>query len=118
VRIKYSLGQVVKNFEPDFGGGFEYNFSTVDLSTSIIKNVLDASLNLYPNPAHDTFVIQGLDLDDATISIVNVLGQSVEVPFVKKNLLTEFNTTGLNRGIYFVSITKDKNTVTRKVVIH
>lgn len=118
IRIKNAAGQVLKTFEPDFGGGFEYNFTTADLSTSITKNLLDASFNLYPNPAHDAFVIQGLELQEANISMVNVLGQSVNVPFVTKNMLTEFNTSSLEKGVYFITITKDKNTATRKVVIH
>lgn len=115
-RIIY--GTTVKTFEPDFGGGFEYNFSTVDLYTSIQKNALEASLNLYPNPSHDRFVIEGSELEGATISITTLLGQKVDVPSVNKNNIVEFNTSNISRGIYFVTITRNNDSVTKKVVVN
>ncbi|MBA2614025.1 MAG: T9SS type A sorting domain-containing protein [Bacteroidetes bacterium] len=117
IRIKDNSSNVIKTFQPDFGAGFVYSFTT-DGPLSIKKNVLDASLNLYPNPAHDKFVLEGTELDGAQIKVTNLLGQAITIPFTKKNDTMEFNTISITRGVYFVTISKSGDTVTKKVIIN
>jgi len=119
VRIKDIQLNTIKNFQTDFGGGFQYSFSTIDpVITSVPKNLLDASLSLFPNPAHNLFALSGSELEGATIVITNIIGQSMDVPSVKKNDRVEFNTSSLNKGVYFVTVTKGGETVTKKVIIN
>ena len=119
VRIKDIQLNTIKNFQTDFGGGFQYSFSTIDpVITSVPKNLLDASLSLFPNPAHNLFALSGSELEGATITITNIVGQSIDIPSVKKNDRVEFNTSSLNKGVYFVTVAKDGETVTKKVIIN
>lgn len=120
VRIKNNVtGQIIKTFQPDFGGGFEYSFSTIQpTDVSVQKNTLDAALKLYPNPAQNKFMLEGAGVEGAQILVKDVIGRSVAVPVVKKQEGLEFNTTSLPRGIYFVTITKNDESVTKKVVVN
>lgn len=117
VRIRNATGGVVKTFEPDFGSGFEYSFSTFN-PNSIAENVLDGRLNLYPNPAHGQFILDGNDLENSEIRIYDLLGKQVAMPFIKKQDKLEFNTAGIPQGIYLVTISKGKGTVTKKVMVN
>lgn len=119
VRLKNSQNAIIKTFQPDFGGGFQYSFSTVDLIiTSLSKNTLGGTLNLYPNPAQGRFVVEGSAVEGAEITVTNVLGQTVNVPHQSNNDKVEYNTSGLDKGIYFVTITKEGKSNTRKVVVN
>lgn len=119
-RIKNNVtGQILKTFQPDFGGGFEYSFSTIQpVIVALQKNALDASLKLYPNPAQHKFILEGAGVEGAAVVVNDVIGRSVAVPSVKKQEAVEFNTTALPRGIYFVTITKGGESVTKKVVVN
>lgn len=117
VKLKDNFATVFKTFQPDFGWGFEYSFTT-NGPLSVRENNLSAFLNLYPNPAQNKFVLEGTELEGAQIQITNVLGQAVTIPFTKKNDSMEFNTSSITRGIYFVTIIKNGDTVTKKVVIN
>ncbi len=117
VLIDNSNTNIIKTFQPDFGGGFEYNFTT-DQPLSVRKNELDAHLNLYPNPANNKFTLEGTDIDGAQINVTNVIGQTVIIPQSKKNDKIEFNTSNVTRGIYFVTITKNGESVTKKVILN
>lgn len=117
VRIKNGSGTPIKTFQPDFGGGFEYSFTT-DSPVSLEKNTFSNSLNLYPNPAHDKFSLEGAALEGAEIRVNDVLGRQVELPVSHKDTRMEFITSGLTPGVYFITITKDNETAVKKVIIN
>jgi len=118
VRIKNNSNVIIKTFQPDFGSRFEYSFTT-NGPLSVNENKLAASLNLYPNPAQDKFILEGTELEGAQINATNILGQSVLIPSVKKaDSKIEFNTSSLTKGVYFIMITKDGNTATKKLVVN
>lgn len=118
-RLKNDQGAVVKTFEPDFGGGFQYSFSTRDLIiTGLSKNTLGGTFNLYPNPSVGHFVMEGSALDGASVTVLNVLGQEVFPAMQKKEARVEVDTRSLQKGIYFVTLVKDGNSMTRKVVVN
>lgn len=116
-RIKNSANVVLKTFQPDFGSRLEYSFTT-NKPLSVLKNDLDALLNLYPNPAQDKFVLQGTALEAAQVHVSNVVGQTVSVPSVTNGDTMTFDASALTAGIYFVTVTKGRDTVTKKLVIH
>lgn len=115
-RIRNSSNTLIKTFQADFGSRLEYSFTTN--APLFVKNDLDAILNLYPNPTQDKFVLQGAVLNAGQVQISNVVGQIVYVPSFANGEIMEFDTSSLTPGIYFVTVTKDKYTVTKKLVIH
>lgn len=117
VRLKDNYANIIKTFQPDFGSRFEYSFTT-DSPLSIEKNSLNAYLNLYPNPAHDKFKLEGTELDGALIQITDLLGRIIDVPVTKTKNGVEFNSSELKAGMYLVNITKNNEKATKKVVIN
>ena len=117
VRLKDNNASVFKTFQPDFGSRFEYSFTT-DGPLSIDKNTLGGSLNLYPNPSHNKFILEGSELDGAETHITNLLGQSILITIIKTKDAMEFNTTNLTPGVYFITIIKNGNRATKKVNVY
>jgi hypothetical protein len=118
VRLKDNFANIIKTFQPDFGSRFEFSFTTGS-PLSIEKNKLGNTLNLYPNPSHNKFILEGSELDGAQIVVTNVIGQTIFIPSIKTSSdKFEFNTSGIDRGVYFVTISKDGNTVTKKVIVN
>ncbi len=79
------------------------------------------SANIFPNPANNQINVR-FDLDqaqNATISIVNMIGQtmlSTEVDADLSNTVS-MNVSSLNVGVYFVKIAAGNSTITEKLVI-
>jgi hypothetical protein len=117
VQIRNNSGMVVKSFQSDFGGGFEYSFTT-DGPLSLEKNFFGSNINLYPNPSHHKFVLEGAELEGAELLMTDVLGRSVDVTVVKNGIKREFNTSTLKPGVYMLSITKNNNKATKKVIVN
>jgi hypothetical protein len=108
--------EVLYTFEPDFGGGFEYSFTTNFALSADEINFL-TSINLFPNPTVDIINIEAVAIADATISISNMAGQSFNLK--RRNLdnnTCSFNTSSLSTGVYIVTIKKDGMTTTRKFI--
>ena len=117
VRLKDASGTILKTFQPDFGNRFEYSFTT-PTTLAIKENELAASINVYPNPAHNKFKLTGNDIENITITIADVLGKTIELPFYKDKNSVEFDCKLLKAGIYLISITKNNQTATKKIVIY
>jgi hypothetical protein len=71
-----------------------------------------ASLRLYPNPAKTIVTISGIENIEA-IEVYSVLGKLVK-KVTNQNML---NVQNLSKGIYLMSIKKENNTVTKKLII-
>jgi hypothetical protein len=116
VRFKNASGQIIKSFNADFGGGFQFNFTT-DSPLSIEKQgSLAAAINVYPNPASERFVVDG-NLEGAEVFVVDVLGKRVHVPYTSSKNRIEFNSSELKPGMYFIQITKGDDTAVKKIVV-
>ena len=74
-------------------------------------------VKIYPNPANNQFTVEGVGIEDASIVLNNSLGQKLIVPFTKQPNKVNFDTRHIASGIYFVSITREGKTSTRKLVI-
>ena len=106
---------VLKTFEPDFGGGFDYSFSVNSLlANGTFENVSD--IRLYPNPARGSFRLEGPKLKGAHIVIVDVSGKTVHQT-VAAGTLHEFSQLSLQAGMYLIKISKDGQSETKKLVI-
>jgi len=80
-----------------------------------MNDLMENNLNIYPNPVTNKINIETmLDLQNATLKIVNSLGEIV----MKKQLIsdTEFDVSNLKNGVYFLNIVSNNFTVFRKFV--
>ncbi|HWY12543.1 MAG TPA: LamG-like jellyroll fold domain-containing protein [Bacteroidia bacterium] len=117
-QLKNAQGTIIKTFNPDFGSRFEYSFSTKPyLYAGIKENELNYSTRLYPNPAHDKFQLSMMSTENAIVNVTDMLGRTFELPFTKTKENFIFDTSTLKAGVYFVKVTKDNSTCTRKLVI-
>jgi hypothetical protein len=97
------------------GGSIEVNrIQIVDPTTlSVKKNVLE-NVSVYPNPASGSLTIN--TLDGANIDIYNVIGKMVKSQEALSNSHT-MDISDLSTGVYFVKLTSEGKTATKKLVI-
>lgn len=93
-----------------------------DLSWTCYDNTLATTLinennfKIYPNPSNGNFKIEFSDLNEEyNIEVITILGQKV---FEKNNFNSrEININNLSKGVYLVKISKDSNSVYKKIII-
>lgn len=117
---------IVKYTEMDknpFSGTNYYRLKQIDyngdFTLSAVRSVLlntPAELTAYPNPANQFLTINRGE--NATINLINELGQIVlaDQEISKDN--TIFNLSNLNPGIYFVRIQEEDEIVTKKIIVN
>jgi hypothetical protein len=71
---------------------------------------------IYPNPNKGILNIESDD--DADLSIVNQLGQTVKTEKVSSDIINTFNIEGLADGVYFVNEKKGNKVVTHKLILN
>jgi hypothetical protein len=74
-------------------------------------------LRISPNPAHDHLWIEMADLDRATVTLRNQLGQEVGVMREVMGDRMTLNTRDLARGVYFVEVKTAERILTEKIVL-
>lgn len=116
-RIKNGNGTVIKTFQADFGAGFEFNFTTNWL---LSQNELSFGqmINLYPNPAKGKFILEGSELEFASVQITDVLGHIIELPQTHMGTKVEVNSSQLQAGVYFVVISNGEQKSVKELVIY
>lgn len=87
-------------------------------------NFSDKTVSLYPNPASDKalLVIDALNTSLINVDIYDITGKLISSPVVNQNLLTgentyNINTSTLNNGVYFVTISSTNGKETVKLVV-
>ncbi len=115
-RIMEVGGGIVTPFEGDFGGSFIYNF-TIDIPLTYEELNNNWDINVYPNPAVDEFFVEGKRVQDATVKIMNSMGQVVNIPSTIATDRIQFNTSEVPKGVYFVNIELDEKTETKAVLV-
>ncbi len=77
------------------------------------------SINIYPNPAGDFFVIHSDErLKNAQIHIYNELSQEMEIPFKANDHTAIVNTSSLRNGLYIVKVQSEEKMFIGKVMIN
>jgi hypothetical protein len=101
----------------NFGTGFT-QFFTVNNSTGIKNPENQYSLSIYPNPAQDKLNVDiiGMLNEPLTITMVNVLGQTVYATTTTKNQV-HINTSDIAQGLYTLICTSGNQKKIEKVVI-
>jgi len=91
---------------------------TVLDNTGISITELESSISIFPNPIKDLLYVDIKDnKDEIDFCIVNLEGQKVleyiAEPYTQRKV---FDFSGLNDGVYFISITMNGKVVNRKIV--
>lgn len=119
VKLKNAQGTVIKTFQPDFGKGFEFSFSTKPYAyVSVQETELANIVQIHPNPAHDKFQVSVQNNLKIKIEIMDMLGRTIELPYSNSNDNYVFDSSSLKAGIYFVKITQESKTCTKKIIIN
>ena len=70
----------------------------------------NANLSVYPNPVRDEFKFEGVNLNTANVSIIDVLGKKVEKSSYTLNG-DAINVSELSNGTYFVIISNENEVI-------
>jgi len=103
----YRLKQV------DFNGNFDYS------NIIYIEATLSNKLRIYPNPADNSLTIS--NQNENNITILDILGRSIEIPQTTANHDVIINTSTLKEGIYFIkSVDRQFNetSITKVLIAH
>ncbi|HYV94318.1 MAG TPA: kelch repeat-containing protein [Chitinophagales bacterium] len=106
------------------------NSTTTYVLISGVEDVSDKSISISPNPSNGNFMVEWLNgqmVGDASIDVVNTLGQKV-FSSSEKNLpggsqassygfKKQIDLNNVDRGIYFVEIKTENEFVMKKIVI-
>ncbi len=76
-----------------------------------------SSLKVYPNPANNKFTIALNNIDNASISIYNILGKKVYQKFNVKESLEIMNNNRFETGIYLIRVTDSKQKIYYKKLV-
>ncbi len=118
VRIRDRESNQTLTFNPDFGGGFEFSFSTeFVLSAEELDYV--TSLKISPNPTSDMCILSGKELNRVETHLVNMEGKKVQGNLLYRNSESiAYDVSGLQPGVYFLVVRRDDNiTTTRKFIV-
>ena len=90
-------------------------------TTSISAAEFDAlKVSIYPNPSADLIAVQlaGLLKDDLQVSLIDTTGKIVSTSKISKgSTIAYFDVQTVYEGTYFIKISSDKNSMSKKVII-
>jgi len=101
-------------------GGWEaYYYSS---TSGVEENTLLNSTEIYPNPASDflTIEISNIDYQNLEIQIMNSTAKAVYHEFHDNktgSFKNSIDLSGLSKGVYFLRLTSDKETINKKIII-
>ena len=117
IRIKRANGQIIKTFQPDFGGGFTYGFTAFWPMSTEEESDFGSHIQVYPNPSNGSFVLEGKDLNLATITVTDILGNKLQVPYQHQVQNIKFDATQLPAGMYLIVIENGDKKTTKRVLL-
>ena len=80
------------------------------------EEILTSKFNLYPNPATSVLYIESVMNETAQVSVIDLTGRCVKQVETTDNI-TAIAIDDINKGVYFVMIEKDGNSVVQKLVV-
>jgi hypothetical protein len=96
---------------------------TVTVPTSIIeRNALDASVSVFPNPTNGVvnIAIEDIKAEKLNVSVTNVIGEKVAeevMSNISGSTNVTFNLSNKAAGMYFINISTNSASVTKKVML-
>lgn len=88
----------------------------INTSVANLDEVSSADFSVYPNPASEVININSSKMLNAAVTISDLAGKVVKTSKIN-GLTASINTSGLNSGVYYVTITDGTSVSTEKVII-
>jgi len=123
----------LKTFQPDFGSEIHYEFTIGSLGgiphsgncTSVGNEdiaIQDSQLSVLPNPNEGLFTValQDVNMANAQLSVLNLLGQSVHetnLGNIQGAFAQNVDVRHLPKGLYLVNVKYDGGQLSRKVLV-
>ena len=97
-------------------GFIQFSTNDCDLLISSVGSNEKADIKIYPNPVYDElFIERETYYSESDILLSDLYGKTVKV-FKTKNKQTRVDISGLPPGIYFISISDNKSSITKKII--
>ena len=119
IRIKKLSGQIVKNFEPEFGRFINYSFAIGSIQSIKESGIIDL-LQVFPNPSEGIFTVEGIGMDGVfTVDVVSIDGRVVKQTQVNftQNTQHQLDLTSLPKGVYILNVKGKNKQTTERIVI-
>ncbi|MBL6872983.1 MAG: T9SS type A sorting domain-containing protein [Flavobacteriales bacterium] len=107
---------LIKNFDGDFGDNINFNF-TVGSPLKYEDFYETSRLSIYPNPANDIFFVEGEEVENAEINILDSQGREVNLSHSTSKNKLSYDSGKLPNGIYLIQIIGDKINETKRLII-
>ena len=79
-------------------------------------NLFNKSVAVFPNPAKDVITIHSQNVPIKKIELVNLLGETLYTQITENVQSTQLNLQSYQPGFYFVKVSSEKYTVTKRLV--
>jgi hypothetical protein len=81
-----------------------------------LKNTINESLiTIFPNPA-STFLQINSNIENVKVSIISIDGKTVIAPYLLKNNAEKLNISHLSKGVYFVHLNTENQSLIKKMI--
>lgn len=95
----------------------DFLFDDIKTAGVGVNNILaNSDVKVYPNPAKENVSIETIKGNNNVITILDLSGKIIEMVNTSKTI-TVLNTSNLTSGIYFIQITNEFGSITKKLVI-
>jgi Secretion system C-terminal sorting domain len=86
---------------------------------SMANNVLENEVSIFPNPSNGIFNLKGVnnDLTNSKIEIFNSIGTQIYKSELKQDS-NEIDISNQSKGIYFIKISNEGKTQTKKIILN
>ena len=80
----------------------------------IKENTLSNQISIYPNPTSNNLTIETNINKETKLEIVNLLGQTIYISYI--NNKARIDVSAFPKGVYFIKLNTEKETVVKKFV--
>ncbi|MGB1040869.1 MAG: LamG-like jellyroll fold domain-containing protein [Flavobacteriales bacterium] len=116
MRLQRNPGPVIYNVQPDFGASFTLDF-TVGSPLAIANQTALNTVKLYPNPTSGSFTIEGNELENVKVTLINSLGQEIDIETQYGQNQIKITNYELASGVYSVIIQNGEAKTIKKLII-
>jgi len=94
----------------------DYYFNNIITSNNTL-NLIDNLISIYPNPANEYITINHKFTDNHNYLLYDYKGQLI-LSFIGNQLIQNINTSQIPNGIYFLQITSNSKSISKKIIIN
>lgn len=105
--VEVTAGNVCGNSAP--------SILAVTICATGLEELNSANISIYPNPAQDIVYIEGINILNKEITIIDVVGKKVISSKVRSNK-QKIDISSLTQGLYFIQLNDGNDTITHKFI--